>query len=68
MPTEVKEVWYINSGCSRHMTGNIRTLKNYKEYKGPKVVFGDSSKGSAKGKGTLVRGNIEIHDVLYVEG
>ena len=34
--TDVNEIWYMDSGCSRHMTCDKRSLVNYKEkYEGP---------------------------------
>lgn len=68
MLAEDKKVWYIDSGCFRHMTRNKRALKNYIDCKGSKVAFGDSSKGSTRGKWTIFKDNMEIHDVSYVEG
>nr|GFC41426.1 ribonuclease H-like domain-containing protein [Tanacetum cinerariifolium] len=52
----------IDSGCSRHMTGNMSYLSEFQEINGRYVAFGGSPKGgkiSGKGKiktGNLVRG------------
>ncbi|GJU52676.1 putative ribonuclease H-like domain-containing protein, partial [Tanacetum coccineum] len=35
----------INSGCSRHMTGNMSYLTDYEEINGGYVAFGGNSKG-----------------------
>ncbi|GKD97849.1 hypothetical protein Tco_1381746 [Tanacetum coccineum] len=40
---EWKPIWYLDSGCSRHMTGVKSYLHKYEEQPGPKVVFGDDS-------------------------
>nr|GEU66399.1 retrovirus-related Pol polyprotein from transposon TNT 1-94 [Tanacetum cinerariifolium] len=38
-----KPIWYLDSGCSRHMTGVKSYQYKYMEQPGPKVVFGDDS-------------------------
>jgi hypothetical protein len=63
------EVWYFDSGCSKHMTGN----ENYFEYIYPcdkgYVTFGDDGKGKIRGKGKLIRNNLpNLDNVLFVEG
>ncbi|GJY42380.1 hypothetical protein Tco_0429650 [Tanacetum coccineum] len=42
-------VWYLDSGCSRHMTRVKQYLHTYSKESGPKVVFGDNSSSDAKG-------------------
>ena len=49
------------------MTGNSRLLTEVSKYAGPKITFGDNSKGKTVGKGKIVHGNITINDVLLVE-
>nr|GEU84565.1 hypothetical protein [Tanacetum cinerariifolium] len=45
---------YVDSGCSRHMTGNISYLSDFKEFDGGYVTFGGGAKrGKITGKGTL---------------
>ena len=34
-------MWYLDSGCSRHMTGNKSLFKTLKEKVGDYVTFGD---------------------------
>ncbi|GKB25775.1 putative ribonuclease H-like domain-containing protein [Tanacetum coccineum] len=46
---EYKEKGVINSGCSRHMTGNKYYLTEYEDYDGDFVSFGDG-KGRSSGK------------------
>ncbi|VFQ62789.1 unnamed protein product, partial [Cuscuta campestris] len=36
-------VWYLDSGCSRHMTGDASLLSNLIPYDGPRVTFGGSN-------------------------
>ncbi|KAJ9552796.1 hypothetical protein OSB04_016841 [Centaurea solstitialis] len=62
------KTWYLDSGCSRHMTGNKSLLLNYVSEKGPSVTFGDDAKGITKGYGTLSNGIITFNKVAYVEG
>ena len=38
-------VWILDSGCSRHMTGDRALLSNVVEKAGPMVAFGDNNKG-----------------------
>ncbi|GJV63186.1 ribonuclease H-like domain-containing protein, partial [Tanacetum coccineum] len=36
---------YVDSGCSRHMTGNMSYLSSFKEFDGGYVTFGGGAKG-----------------------
>ncbi|MED6116379.1 hypothetical protein PIB30_099779 [Stylosanthes scabra] len=40
-----KSKWLVDSGCSKHMTGEESTFSNYRTMDGGNVVFGDNSKG-----------------------
>ncbi|GKE30940.1 ribonuclease H-like domain-containing protein [Tanacetum coccineum] len=45
---------YVDSGCSRHMTGNMSYLSDFKEFDEGYVTFGGGAKrGRITGKGTL---------------
>ncbi|GJT26210.1 ribonuclease H-like domain-containing protein [Tanacetum coccineum] len=45
---------YVDSGCSRHMTGNMSYLSDFKEFNGGYVTFGGGAKGrKITSKGTL---------------
>ncbi|GJX07390.1 putative ribonuclease H-like domain-containing protein [Tanacetum coccineum] len=45
---------YVDSGCSRHMTGNMSYLSDFKEFDKGYVKFGGGAKGGKiTGKGTL---------------
>ncbi|GJV94821.1 retrovirus-related pol polyprotein from transposon TNT 1-94 [Tanacetum coccineum] len=48
-----KPIWYLDSGCSRHMTSVKSYLHKYVEQSGPKVVFGDDSTCITKGYGSI---------------
>ncbi|KAM6556835.1 hypothetical protein CsatB_003854 [Cannabis sativa] len=61
--------WYLDIGCSRHMTGKKKLLVNYKEEKEGVVTFGDGNKGQIIGKGDLVMSRVApLTEVLYVKG
>nr|GMC60538.1 uncharacterized protein LOC109187072 [Ipomoea batatas] len=46
-------VWYFDSGCSRHMTGNPNNLENIHYKSEGHVTFGDGEKGQIIASGTL---------------
>ncbi|GJX07484.1 ribonuclease H-like domain-containing protein [Tanacetum coccineum] len=58
---------FINSGCSRHMTGNIAYLSDFKEFDGGYVTFGGGAHGGRiSGKGTLKTDSLDFKDVYFV--
>ena len=62
-------LWYLDSGCSRHVTRGRSLFKVFKSKKGGNVTFGDGSKSHIKGKGIInLPGLPDIANVLYVEG
>ena len=62
-------LWYLNSGCSKHMTGNKGLFKTLFEGKIGTVTFGDGSKSVIKGIGTVdIPGLPVFEDVWYVDG
>ncbi|GJY60856.1 hypothetical protein Tco_0461513 [Tanacetum coccineum] len=59
---------YVDSGCSRHMTGNMSYLSDFKEFNGGYVTFGGGAKGGKiTGKGTLKTGKLDFEDVYFVK-
>ncbi|GJT43805.1 putative ribonuclease H-like domain-containing protein [Tanacetum coccineum] len=53
-----------NSGCSRHMTGNIAHLSDFQEFDGGYVTFRGGAYGRRiTGKGTLKTNNIDFEDL-----
>ncbi|GJY10501.1 putative ribonuclease H-like domain-containing protein [Tanacetum coccineum] len=57
----------IDSGCSRHMTGNMSYLIDYEEIDGGYVAFGGNPKGGKiTGKGTIKIGNLDFENVYFV--
>ncbi|GJV91922.1 putative ribonuclease H-like domain-containing protein [Tanacetum coccineum] len=61
---EYKEKAVIDSGCSRHMTGNKCYLDEYEDYDGGFVSFGDG-KGRISGKGKIKTGSLDFDDVFF---
>ncbi|GJY01069.1 zinc finger BED domain-containing protein RICESLEEPER 2-like protein [Tanacetum coccineum] len=58
---------FIDSGCSRHMTGNIAYLLDFKEFDGGYVTFGGGAHGGRiSGKGTLKTDSLDFEDVYFV--
>ncbi|GKC26830.1 retrovirus-related pol polyprotein from transposon TNT 1-94 [Tanacetum coccineum] len=63
-----KPIWYLDSGCSRHMNGVKSYLHKYVEQLGPKVVFGDNSTCTTKGYGSIKCNGIVFTKVAFVDG
>ena len=62
-------LWYLDSDCSRHMTGDKSLFKSLKERVGDYVTFGDGSHDLVLGKGTVeIPGLPLLKDVLYIKG
>ena len=62
-------LWYLDSGCLRHITGDWSLFKVFEFKKGGNVTFGDGSKSQIKGKWIIfLPGLPNITNVLYVEG
>ncbi|GKA97652.1 hypothetical protein Tco_0825546, partial [Tanacetum coccineum] len=61
---DLKDKGVIDSGCSRHMTGNRSYLTNYEEINGGLVAFGGNSKGGKiTRKGKIRTGKLDFKDV-----
>lgn len=61
-------LWYLDSGCSKHMTGDRSRLRNFvKKFIGT-VRFGNDHFGAIMGYGDYVFGDSVISRVYYVEG
>nr|GEW97580.1 retrovirus-related Pol polyprotein from transposon TNT 1-94 [Tanacetum cinerariifolium] len=61
-------LWYSNSGCSKHMTGDRSRLKNFIKKFIRIVRFRNDHFGAIMGYGDYVIGNSVISRVYYVEG
>ncbi|KAI3665306.1 hypothetical protein L6452_43930 [Arctium lappa] len=63
-----RSILHVDSGCSRHMTGNMACLQNFKRIDGGHVAFGDNPVGGKiNGKGNVSKGKMIFEDVYYVE-
>ncbi|GKD09999.1 retrovirus-related pol polyprotein from transposon TNT 1-94 [Tanacetum coccineum] len=63
-----KPIWYLDSGCSRHMVGVKSYLHKYVEQPGPKVVFGDDSACTTEGYDFIKCNGIVFTKVAFVNG
>nr|GEU87499.1 hypothetical protein [Tanacetum cinerariifolium] len=61
-------LWIIDSGCSKHMTGNRTLLTNFVEKFHGTVRFGNNDFAMIAGYGDVVIGSMTIKRVYYVEG
>ena len=62
-------LWYLDSGCSRHMAVDRSLFKVFESKNGGNVTFGDGNKSQIKGKGIIsLLELLDIANVLYVEG
>ncbi|GJY46748.1 hypothetical protein Tco_0435811, partial [Tanacetum coccineum] len=61
-------LFIVDSGCTKHMTGNLPLLCNFVEKYLGTVRFGNDQFAPILGYGYLVQGNITINRVYYVEG
>ncbi|KAJ9538273.1 hypothetical protein OSB04_031006 [Centaurea solstitialis] len=66
--SEDGHVWYIDSGCSKHMTGRKELLANFKQKYGRNVRFGNKLSAPIMGYGDIIHHKITINKVAYVEG
>src|ERR1044072_3026430 len=61
--------WYLDSGCSRHMTGERYMLQELELKAGGVIGFGGNQKGKIIGSGTIGYGkSSSIKNVILVEG
>ncbi|GJV43509.1 integrase, catalytic region, zinc finger, CCHC-type containing protein [Tanacetum coccineum] len=61
-------LWIVDSGCSKHMTGDRSLLKNFVEKFMGIVRFGNDYFAAITGYVDYVQGNITIFHVYYVKG
>lgn len=61
--------WYLDSGCSKHMTGEKSLFTHLAEAHDGRVTFGDGNSTRIVEKGTIeVPRILKLNNVLYVEG
>ncbi|GJX20155.1 putative ribonuclease H-like domain-containing protein [Tanacetum coccineum] len=64
---QMNDKGFVDSGCSRHMTGSITYLSDFKEFDGGYVTFGEGAHGGRiTSKGTLKTDNLDFEDVYFV--
>nr|GFA16230.1 hypothetical protein [Tanacetum cinerariifolium] len=64
----LKDKRVIDSGCSRHMTGNMSYLSDFKKINGGYFAFGGNLKGGKiSGKGKIMTGKLDFDDVYFVK-
>ena len=64
-----QHLWYLDSGCSKHMTRDASKFVSITLKQERHVTYGNNNKGKILGTGTIGnQNNFLIHDVLYVEG
>ncbi|GJX94335.1 retrovirus-related pol polyprotein from transposon TNT 1-94, partial [Tanacetum coccineum] len=61
-------LWYLDSGCSKHMTGNCSQLTNFDNKFLGIIKFGNDQIAKIIGYGDYQIGNVTISRVYYVEG
>ncbi|GKA48358.1 hypothetical protein Tco_0741316 [Tanacetum coccineum] len=61
-------LFIVNSGCSKHITGNLKLLSNFVEKFLGTMKFGNDQIAPILVYGDLVQGNVTIKRVYYVEG
>nr|GEY00348.1 hypothetical protein [Tanacetum cinerariifolium] len=61
-------LFIVDSGCTNHMTGNLKLLCNFIEKFLGTVRFGNDQFAPILGYGDLVQGTITVNRVYYVEG
>nr|GFB18840.1 ribonuclease H-like domain-containing protein [Tanacetum cinerariifolium] len=58
----------IDSGCSRHITGNMSYLSDFEELNGRYVAFGGNPKGGKISKKDKIRtGKLDFDDIYFVK-
>ncbi|XP_070011032.1 uncharacterized protein [Nicotiana sylvestris] len=72
LPGTVKgssQQWFMDSGCSKHMTGNTMDFLSLKALQGRSVSFGSGKKGYILGVGKVGKSlTHSIENVYYVNG
>ncbi|GJY08936.1 putative ribonuclease H-like domain-containing protein [Tanacetum coccineum] len=64
----LKNKGILDSGCSRHMTGNKDFLTDYQELDGGFVAFGGSARGgNITRKGKIKTDKLDFEDVFFVK-
>ncbi|GJT58118.1 putative ribonuclease H-like domain-containing protein [Tanacetum coccineum] len=66
--SQLNDKGFVDSGCSRHMTGNIAHLSDFKDFDGGYVTFGGGAYGGRiTGKCIIKTDNLDFDDVYFVK-
>jgi hypothetical protein len=65
---EKQRSWYLDSGCSRHMTGEKSMFLTLTMKEGGNVKFGGNQTGKIIGTRTIGNSSISINNVWLVDG
>ncbi|XP_070008138.1 uncharacterized protein [Nicotiana sylvestris] len=61
--------WFMDSGCSKHMTGNTMDFLSLKALQGGSLSFGNGKEGYSLGVGKIRKSlNHSIENVYYING
>ena len=68
-----EDIWYLDSGCSNHMTRNINMFASLDKNVKTNIILGNGNTVSVEGKGrinilTKIGDKKCIQDVFYVPG
>jgi len=66
--SEKQKSWYLDSGCSRHLTGDKSLFLTLTMKEGGTVGFGGNQTGKIIGSGTIGKSSISINNVWLVDG
>nr|GEX82531.1 integrase, catalytic region, zinc finger, CCHC-type, peptidase aspartic, catalytic [Tanacetum cinerariifolium] len=66
--TEPKNSWYLDSGFSKHMTGDRSQLINFAQKNFGTVKFGNDHMAKIMGYGDYKIGNVMVSRVYFMEG
>jgi len=65
---EKHKSWYLDSGCSRHMTGEKSMFLTLAMKEGGNVKFGGNQSGKIIGTETIGNASISINNVWLLNG
>ncbi|KAD6454527.1 hypothetical protein E3N88_09233 [Mikania micrantha] len=66
-PSHLNNLWYVDNGGSRHMTGCRSILNNFTPKNGESVSFGNDAKGWIVRSGSVSSGKLHFNDVSLAE-
>jgi len=69
MKDSLKQSWYTDSGCSKHMTGDASKFIHISPKNNGHVTYGDNNKGKILGVGKIgMNLSTSIENVLLING